>query len=62
MRNPFKRTKNVYRGVSVSGPKIRPATGSCPGCGVKQNDWCQPWCKTIDESWYKQGRPDTRGN
>lgn len=61
MKNPFRRKKNVYRGVSVSGPKLRPATGKCPQCGVGEKEWCQAWCKMIDETWYRQGRPNTNG-
>lgn len=57
MKNPFKRQKNVYRGVSVSGPKLRPATGKCPQCSANEVDWCKSWCRIIDPSWYRQGRP-----
>lgn len=43
-----KKDLNTWKGISVSGKKVRPQHGKCPQCHAEEREWCQPWCTTLD--------------
>ena len=32
----------------INGIQVRPARGKCPGCKVKEKEWCKPNCWLLD--------------